>query len=363
MRKNKNFSFSSVKLQTKLLSGLLFISICFLPQLLKAKDYQVGVLYWSMNIPGQVAMRTGLESEAQKINIQAKKTNIPQIKLIPKVAGDGEAGIQNQIKQMFDLVNQKVDLIIVQPTDNAALVEPLKEANRKGIPVIAYDQYISGGVLTAYRTSDNYQAGYLDGEYISSLFPKNQEIKIVLVEYPHVSSTVERLNGFLDALTDAKSKYTVLKSYNAVEPVAGKKAAANILKDFPKKGSIDVIFCVNDGGGLSVVEGLYLAGRTEIKVASIDGDPQSVKNISGKKLTVIDSAQFCGPLGAEAMRAGYAVLTGKKTPFHALVPVFPITKETLKLYPGWLGPIPKNFTKPWKSKNPVWDNKLKIIKN
>ncbi len=327
-----------------------------------AKKFTVGVLIWSSNIPGQVAMRRGLEQEADSINKKSSSGSRPGVKLIIRVAGDGAAGIENQIKQMKELIELKVDLIIVQPTDNAALAEPLKLANKAGIPVVAYDQYISGGTMAAYRTSDNYQAGYLDGEYISSRFKDDRAINLILVEYPHVSSTVERVNGFLDALKDCGKKFKVLKSYSAVEPVSGKKAAADILKDFPGKGSVDVVFTVNDGGGLSVVKALYKAGRTEIIVATIDGDPESVKNIKAGRLTVIDSAQFCGPLGAEAMKAAYEILTGGRPPYHALVPVFPVTKETMGLYPGWNGPIPENFKKPWTSKDPVWSGDIHIIK-
>jgi ribose transport system substrate-binding protein len=328
----------------------------------EAGELRIGVLYWSMNIPGQVAMRNGLEAEVENINKAALADDRPLIKLEIRVAGDGEAGIENQIRQMRDLVAMQVDLMVVQPTDNAALAAPLRAANKAGIPVVAYDQYISGGVLAAYRTSNNYQAGYLDGEYIAAQFPEGQEIRLVLVEYPHVSSTVERVNGFLDALKEAGRPYRLLKSYSAVEPVGGKKAASAILRDFPKAGSIDVVFTVNDGGGLSVVEGLSHAGRREIMVATIDGDPASVENIIAGNLTVIDSAQFCGPLGAEAMKAAYALLTGGTPPYHALLPVFPITRETLHLYPGWMGPIPAGFRKPWKSKVPQWQGSLNIVK-
>ena len=328
----------------------------------EARELRVGGLFWSMSIPGQVAMREGLEAEATSINYAAYADGRPMIKLEVRVAGDGEAGIENQIRQMHELVAMRVNLIIVQPTDNAALAAPLRAANKAGIPVVAYDQYISGGVLAAYRTSNNYQAGYLDGEYISSRFPENRQIRLILVEYPHVSSTVERVNGFLDALTETGRCYKVLKSYFAVEPTGGKKAASDILHDFPNAGSIDVVFTVNDGGGLSVVKGLSEAGRNEIMVATIDGDPASVENIRAGNLTVIDSAQFCGPLGAEVVRTAYSLLTGGASPYHALLPVFPITQETLHLYPGWRGPIPAEFIKPWKSKLPQWQGSMHIVK-
>ena len=325
------------------------------------KVLRMGVLYWSMNIPGQVAMRKGLEDEAMRLNIAAKRLGLPQIELLPVVAGDGASGVERQIGQMHDMVKQKPDVIIVQPTDNAALSVPLRAANRAGIPVVAYDQYISGGKLAAYITSDNQQAGYLGGEYLAAQFPDEKSINLILVEYPRVSSTVERLDGFLDALRDHKQAYFVLKTYEAVEPVGGQRVGQQILRDFPSKGSIDAIFMVNDGGGLSVVDVLAAAGRTEIMVASIDGDPKSVDNIRAGRLTRIDSAQFCGPLGAEAIKAAYAIATGKPTAHHALVPVFPITLETLSRYPGWGGPIPEKFTKPWKANRPVWEGSVKAV--
>ncbi|MBN2705877.1 MAG: sugar ABC transporter substrate-binding protein, partial [Deltaproteobacteria bacterium] len=314
----------------------------------------------SMNIPGQVAMRKGLEAEAERIN-RAQAASCSSIKLLQRVAGDGEAGIEKQIEQMHELLAIPVDCIIIQPTDNAALAVSLRAANLAKIPVVAYDQYISGGRLAAYRTSDNYQAGYLDGEYIASKFTADQEIRLVLVEYPHVSSTVERVNGFLDALQELGCRYKILKTYFAVEPVGGRQVGLSILHDFPKANSIDVIFTVNDGGGLAVVEALAHAGRREIMVATIDGDPASVENIRAGRLTIIDSAQFCGPLGAEAMKTAFALLSGEHPPYHALVPVFPVTGESLKSYPGWQGPIPTEFKKSWPSQAPLWRGDLKIV--
>jgi len=348
---------------TRQIVSMLFITLLLFVSSVNAAEKNVGVLYWSQNIAGQLAMSKGLEEEAARINKEAAAKGGPSVKLNIQVAGDGADGIENQVRQMKDLITANVDLIIVQPTDNAALAEPLKSANKAGIPVVAYDQYISGGVLAAFRTSDNYQAGYLDGEYITSKFQEGNTISVVLVEYPHVSSTVERVNGFLDALQHSKRPYKIRGSYQAVEPVSGRKAAADILRDFPRRGDIDVVFTVNDGGGIEVVKALCEAGRNEILVATIDGDPQSVENIKNGRLTVIDSAQFCGPLGAEAMKAAYTLLTGKKPPYHALVPTFPVTGETFHLYPGWQGPIPNGFKKPWKSASPWWQGELRIIKN
>jgi ribose transport system substrate-binding protein len=320
---------------------------------------RIGVLYWSMSIPGQVAMRRGLESEAERINREALDSDAPGVELINRVAGDGEQGMERQIKQFFDMIRQRPDAIIVQPTDNAALARPLREANRLGIPVVAYDQYISGGRLTAYVTSDNRQAGYLGGEYLADLFPDSHQVNLILVEYPHVSSTVERLNGFLDALRDYQQPYRILATYKAVELEAGHRAGKQILHDFPQPGSVDAVFTVNDGGGLGVVDELAAAGRDEIVVATIDGDPESIQNIRRQRLTRIDTAQFCGVLGATALQRTYDLLIGQPVVRRTLVPVFPVTRETLRLYPGWEGGVPQPFRKPWKAAEPVWTGELR----
>jgi len=341
---------------------LLALIFFYTPQLLApatsfsttTTQYQIGVLYWSMNIPGQVAMRKGLEAKAESLNAQALADGKPGLNLIPFVAGEGITGIEKQILQMKALIQEKPDLIIVQPTDNAALAEPLRLANAAGIPVVAYDQYISGGELVSFLTSNNYQAGYLDGEYIASRFSTTHSIRIVMVEYPHVSSTVERVNGFLDALNSRGHPFRILQTLEAVEPVGGRIAGQSILKNYPEPGSIDVVFTVNDGGGLAVVETLHAAGRNEILHATVDGDPQSEKNILEKKITVVDCAQFCWHLGAEAMNTGWSVLNGESVEPVILLPVFPITIETQPMYKGWFGQAPGEFHKPWPSENPVW---------
>lgn len=321
---------------------------------IEAETFKIGVLYWSMNIPGQVAMAKGLEAEAKAINELAAKQSQPGVELLTRVAGDGEEGVERQIAQMREMIALKPDIIIVQPTDNAALSAPLLEANAAGIPVVAYDQYISSGTLAAFITSDNYQAGYLGGEYMASLFDRERVVNVVLVDYPLVSTTVERVDGFFDALRDQKLKYKLLATYQAVEPVAGHKAALEILHNFPEPGSLDMVFVVNDGAGVAMVKALAEAGRDEIMVASVDGDPEAVDNIRDQRLSRYDGAQFCGPLGAAAIRTAYALAKGEAVKQHQLIPVFPITRETICDYHGWMGPIPSTFRKPWKSQQPEW---------
>ncbi|XGC79390.1 substrate-binding domain-containing protein [Bdellovibrio bacteriovorus] len=300
-----------------------------------AKDFNVSVLYWSMKIEGQVIMRKGFEEVINAYNASNKGKN--KIILTRYIAGEGREGLLKQISQIETAVQSRPDAIVIQPSDVSTLTKHAQEANSLNIPLFVYDQYVLNAKMTSYVTSDNYQAGWDNGIYIDSLFPAGQEIRIVVVEYFRVSATVERVDGFFDALRSKGRKFQVVGRYEAVEPESGKIAGKQILKDFPKKNSFDVLFTNNDGGGLSVVKELWNKGRKEIRQATIDGDPASVENIKNKRITVIDSAQFCAELGREIARKVIAYLNKEPFTQRHYIPTYPITEKTLKDYPGWMG--------------------------
>lgn len=315
-----------------------------------AKSWKVAVLYWSMKIEGQVAMRKGFEEQVHQFNTQNKGKD--SIELIPFIAGEGRKGIINQVQQLKQALMKKPDAIVIQPTDNSALAEGLQEANLEKIPVIAYDQYIVNGNLTAFLSSANYHGGRDNGDYLDSLFKKDLSIRIAVFEYPAVSSTTERVDGFFDSLRGRGRKFEVVGRYQAVDPESGREAAKKFLKEFPKKNSVDVVLTVNDGGGLSIVKELFAQKRDEIKHVTFDGDPESVENIKAERLTVIDSAQFCAELGRESARTLISIMRGQPVNKKSRVPTYPITKQTVKEYPGWLG-VPSEKLRKGLEKTPV----------
>lgn len=61
------------------------------------------------------------------------------------------------------------------------------------------------------------------------------------------------------------------------------------------------------------------------------------------------------------MKAGYALLLGETVPSHVLIPTFPVTAETLDRYPGWMGPMPVRFAKPWPGAQTDWKPTLRVV--
>ncbi|WP_413577608.1 substrate-binding domain-containing protein [Bdellovibrio sp. HCB290] len=314
------------------------LSICILITFIAATSWcrtvKVHAFFWSEKIEAQVAMRAGLEQQFQQFNASSSDL---KFEITPYIAGDGREGVLNQIKQLEEALPTKPDAIIIQPPDLSTASKALQEANAADIPVFSFDQYILLGNLTSYVTSDNYQAGWDNGIYIDSLIPKDQEIKIILVEYLRVSAVINRVDGFFDALRSKRRQFKVVKRYEGITPESGVEIANSILKDYPRKKSVDVIFTVNDGAGLTISNILWEKGRKEILHATVDGDPKAVENIRNKKLTVINSSQYCAEIGRETARQVINHFEKKSVSAQVLIPTYPVTKRSLEGFKGWLG--------------------------
>lgn len=289
----------------------------------------VSILYWSESIEGQLSMRRGLENELKK------ELKNQQWKIASYVAGDGNDGVKKQFIHFIDAINKKSDLIIIQPTNSTYLSKALILANEKNIPVVAFDQYITGGKLEAFISSDNYTAGFHNGEIVHRNFPPNKKLNIIIVEYPLISSTTERLDGFLDALKIHNREFNVLQRYNAVEPTGAKKIAKKILQTYSKPSSIDLIFTANDGAGVTIVNELIKAKRFEIKHVSIDGEKDSIEHLKKGQLTIGNSLQQCYLLGKQTAGIALAIINKKPYSPKTLVPTVSFEQKNVKDYRGW----------------------------
>ncbi len=64
-----------------------------------------------------------------------------------------------QKKQVADLIEAKVDLLVILPKNYDAFVDELKLAEKESIKVIAYDRLLTGGKIDLYISFDNNAVG------------------------------------------------------------------------------------------------------------------------------------------------------------------------------------------------------------
>jgi D-xylose transport system substrate-binding protein len=70
-------------------------------------------------------------------------------------------GAREQIRQIENLINEHVDVIIVIPEDRNILSPILKKAAKRKIPVLAYDRPVVDACIAGYISFDNIEVGRL----------------------------------------------------------------------------------------------------------------------------------------------------------------------------------------------------------
>ena len=79
---------------------------------------------------------------------------------------DAQDDTAKQISGIEDLILQKVDILLVNPTDSSAISSAVQSANEAGIPVITIDRSSEEGDIETFIASDNVAGGELAAEYL-----------------------------------------------------------------------------------------------------------------------------------------------------------------------------------------------------
>ena len=175
--------------------------------------------------------------------------------------GTNDANLQ--ISQIETFINDKVDAIVLLPTDGAALTDVAIRAMEAGIPVVNVAREFSSPF--AARTTilgDNYGMGVSAGTYACNLIEENDIADPVIAEIAGIDAlplTQDRSKGFADALQscDQEVDNRVAAEFT-VE--SGEAQASNLLQAAPK---IDIIWNHDDDQGVGVKAAFDNANRDE----------------------------------------------------------------------------------------------------
>lgn len=75
---------------------------------------------------------------------------------------NAEADAGKQTRQLQQMIDARVDVILLDPVDTHAIAGGVRRAKEAGIPVIAYDR-LAEGPIDAYITFDNELVGEVQG--------------------------------------------------------------------------------------------------------------------------------------------------------------------------------------------------------
>jgi len=142
----------------------------------------------------------------QKMDLEMKQQALfhPQIKL---VFCNGHYDLDLQRRQIDSLIAQKVDLLIVGPTDERSICDASNRAYDAGIPVVMTSHYGIGEKYTAFVCMSNYEIGQSLAAFLVKVAHREQctirqPLQTLFLEGPQdILPTKLRSKGMMDGLS------------------------------------------------------------------------------------------------------------------------------------------------------------------
>ena len=225
--------------------------------------YVIGLSLSTLNNPFFVTLRDGALEAAKVYDVD----------LIVVDAQDSPA---KQLNDIEDLIQRRVDLIIINPTDSDAIVSAVESANEAGIPVITVDRASNGGKVVVHIASDNVEGGRMAARIIAQALGGKGKV-VELVGIPGTSAARDRGKGFEEELKKYPGLVLVAKQVANFNRAEGLTVMENILQAHP---DIDAVFALNDEMALGAIEAIKEAGLLgKIIVVGFDAIPDAVEAV------------------------------------------------------------------------------------
>ena len=210
---------------------------------------------------------------------------------------------EQQVQVVEGFLSQGVQGIVLAPLDNVALVRPVEEARRAGVPTVIIDSGLETDSTVSFVATDNYKGGQMAADRLGVLL--NNRGAVLMLRYAEGSaSTTERERGFLEQL---KAKYPGIRvvssdQYAGPTRETAKRASENLLNRFGS--GLQGIFTVNESstiGMLLALQDIGLAGK--VRFVGFDASAILLDAIKARQLDgiVVQNPMRMGYLGVKTM--------------------------------------------------------------
>jgi ribose transport system substrate-binding protein len=247
----------------------------------------IGLSISTLDNPFFVSLRDGAQAEAAAQGLRL-------------ITVDAQNDPAKQIASVEDLIQKRVPVILLNPTDSDAVANVVKEANAAGIKVISLDRAVNGAEVSSHIASDNVAGGKLAGEFLLKRIGGKGNV-VELLGIPGSSAARERGTGFEAAIKGDPRVQLVAAQPADFDRAKGLAVMENILQG---NRNIQGVFAQNDEMALGAERALQEAGLTNVAVVGFDATPDAVAAVKAGKLagTVQQKPELIGKLGVDAAK-------------------------------------------------------------
>ncbi|WDD92961.1 substrate-binding domain-containing protein [Burkholderia sp. FERM BP-3421] len=224
-----------------------------------AAPLRIGMTFQELNNPYFVTMQQALNDAAASLGAQVFVT-------------DAHHDVGKQVSDVEDMLQKKIDILLVNPTDSAGIQGAITAAKKAGAVVVAVDANASGPV-DAFVGSKNFDAGALSCDYLAKAIGGSGAVAIL--DGIPVVPILERVRGCKAALAKYPNVKLVATQNGRQERATALSVTENMIQANP---ALKGIFSVNDGGAMGALAAINVSGR-DIKLTSVDGAPEAIAAI------------------------------------------------------------------------------------
>lgn len=204
---------------------------------------------------------------------------------------------EQQIQVVEGFAAQGVSGIVLAPLDNRALVRPVADAKRAGVPTVIIDSGLESDEIISFVATDNRKGGSLAADRMGQLL--NGKGKVLVLRYAEGSaSTTERETGFIEQI---KAKFPEIElvstdQYAGATRDTAKRASENLLNRFGDE--VQGIFTPNESSTAGMLLALQDIGKAG-KVSFVGFD------VSQTFIDALNAGQLHGIVVQNPFNMGY----------------------------------------------------------
>lgn len=242
------------------------------PSTVPRSTLRIGVSFQELDNPYFAVMKQAFDEAGRSIGAELFVT-------------DARHDVTKQINDIEDLIQKRIDILLLNPTDSAGVESAVLAAKKAGVVVVALDAQANGPV-DSFVGSKNYDAGRLAGEYLGKILQGRGEVAIL--DGIPVVPILERVRGFKDGIAKFPGLKLVATQNGKQERSTALSVTENMIQSHPDLAGL---FSVNDGGALGALAAIDASGK-KIALVSVDGLAEVVSAIGKGGAFKATVAQF-----------------------------------------------------------------------
>lgn len=223
---------------------------------------------------------------------------------------DNETMVDRQIDMLAAALANNPKAIGFAALDSQAAIPLLKQADEKGIPIIAFDSGVDSDIPVSTATTDNQAAAALAADKMAEMI--GGKGKVAVVAHDQTSRTgIDRRDGFVNRIAEKYPDIEVVTvQYGQGDHLKSTEVTKAILTANP---DLNGIFGTNEGSAIGVVNGVQELGSEGLVIIGYDSGKAQKDAIKSGLMAGAITQNPVG-IGYETVKAAVAAMKGEEVP-------------------------------------------------